>query len=141
MGLGNHRGLAHPALRVITPHPGEAARWFPAPADVAKLSRFEIAQHLACASSIAVLKGHQTLVRGKKISTFINSTGNPGLAQGGTGDVLAGFMAGLLAQPGLRLDPVRTVRFAVWEHGAAADRLEATRRNWTAEDLAGEIGR
>ncbi len=139
--LGNHLWLAPAASRVITPHPGEAARWFPETAEIAKLSRFEIAHHLACASGIAVLKGHQTLVRGKEPPTFINSTGNPGLAQGGTGDVLAGFMAGLLAQPALQRDPLHTARFAVWEHGAAADRLEANRRNWTAEALAGEIGR
>ena len=92
-------------------------------------------------AGIAVLKGHQTLVAGAVAPTFLNPTGNPGLAQGGSGDVLAGFAGGLLAQPALQADPLKTVRYAVWKHGAAADRLEALRRNWTAEDLAAEIGR
>lgn len=70
----------------------------------------------------------------------MNPTGNPHLAQGGSGDVLAGFIAGLLAQPALQHDPGRTLRYAVWQHGAVADALQATRNNWTVEDLVGEIG-
>ena len=62
------------------------------------------------------------------------------LAQGGSGDVLAGFIGGLLAQPGLQTDPGKALRYAVWQHGAAADSLLASRRNWTVEDLAEVIG-
>ncbi len=138
---GDHTWGHRAGLRVITPHPGEAARWF-GEGDLAEVQdRFTAATHLGRVAGIAVLKGHQTLVRGAAEPTFINSTGNPGLAQGGSGDVLAGFLAGLLAQPALQRDPLLTTRYAVWEHGAAADRLEAVRRNWTAEDLAAEIGR
>jgi hydroxyethylthiazole kinase-like uncharacterized protein yjeF len=138
---GHDTWLHHPAVRVITPHPGEAARWFPEGNDGATQDRFGVAARLAAAAGIAALKGHQTLVRSADAPTFINPTGNPGLAQGGSGDTLAGFLAGLLAQPALQSDALRTVRYAVWEHGRAADRLEAQRRNWTAEDLAIEVGR
>jgi NAD(P)H-hydrate repair Nnr-like enzyme with NAD(P)H-hydrate dehydratase domain len=70
----------------------------------------------------------------------MNSSGNPHLAQGGSGDLLAGFIAGLLAQPALAADVGRTLRYAVWQHGAAAEALSARRRNWTVEDLADELG-
>lgn len=70
----------------------------------------------------------------------MNPSGNPHLAQGGSGDVLAGFLAGLLAQPALQADPLKTIRYAVWQHGAAADRLQATRSNWVTEDLVEVVG-
>ncbi len=70
----------------------------------------------------------------------MNPSGNPHLAQGGSGDVLAGFIAGLLAQPELQADTGKTIRYAVWQHGAAADKLEATRANWVVDDLPGELG-
>ena len=72
---------------------------------------------------------------------FVNSSGNTGLAQGGSGDLLAGFIAGWLAQPALRGDPLMALRYAVWEHGAAADRLNEQRENWIIEELAEELGR
>jgi NAD(P)H-hydrate epimerase len=87
-----------------------------------------------------VLKGHQTLIGRSSGDVYVNSSGNPHLAQGGSGDVLAGYLAGLLAQPGLRADPLQTIRYAVWQHGAAADRLQATRPNWVVEDLVEAIG-
>jgi NAD(P)H-hydrate epimerase len=70
----------------------------------------------------------------------VNSSGNPYLAQGGSGDALAGFIGGLLAQPGLQTDPFALLRYAVWQHGAAADRLQAVRRNWGIEELLQELG-
>jgi hydroxyethylthiazole kinase-like uncharacterized protein yjeF len=137
---GHHTWHHHVAPRVITPHPGEATRWFSG--DLMGVGdRPGMVEQLGGVAGIAVLKGHQTLIRGVDEPTFINPTGNPGLAQGGTGDVLAGFLGGLLAQPALQRDPLLTTRYAVCEHGAAADRLESVRRNWTAEDLAAEIGR
>jgi NAD(P)H-hydrate epimerase len=86
------------------------------------------------------LKGNQTLVGRSVGEIFVNSSGNPHLAQGGSGDTLAGFLAGLLAQPALQTDAGKTIRYAVWQHGAAADKLQATRANWIVEDLADEIG-
>jgi ADP-dependent NAD(P)H-hydrate dehydratase / NAD(P)H-hydrate epimerase len=70
----------------------------------------------------------------------VNPSGNPHLAQGGSGDLLAGFIAGLLAQPALAADVGRTLRYAVWQHGAAADALAARRRNWTVDELADDLG-
>ena len=62
------------------------------------------------------------------------------LALGGSGDALAGFLAGLLAQPALQADVEKTIRYAVWQHGAAADELQAKRANWVVEDLVTELG-
>lgn len=70
----------------------------------------------------------------------MNSSGNLPLAKGGSGDVLAGFIAGLLAQPALQRDAGTTLRYDVWQHDAAADALQARRKNWTVEDLLCEIG-
>jgi NAD(P)H-hydrate epimerase len=70
----------------------------------------------------------------------VNSSGNPHLAQGGSGDLLGGFITGLLAQPALQRDPAKTIGYAVWQHGAAADQLQSARTNWTIEDLAQVIG-
>lgn len=87
-----------------------------------------------------VLKGHQTVIGRSEGEVFVNPSGNPYMAQGGSGDVLAGFLAGILAQPLLQADPGRAIRYAVWQHGAAADKLQADRRNWVVEDLIGELG-
>jgi NAD(P)H-hydrate epimerase len=70
----------------------------------------------------------------------VNPSGNPHLAQGGSGDLLSGFIGGLLAQPALQADVAKTLRYAVWQHGAAADKLQAARANWTVEELAETIG-
>ena len=87
-----------------------------------------------------VLKGNQTLIGSSRGTLFVNSSGNPLLAQGGSGDLLAGFIAGLLAQPELQKEPLMALRYAVWAHGAAADRLSRERRNWVVEDLAAALG-
>ena len=86
-----------------------------------------------------VLKGHQTLIGRSSGSVFVNSSGNPYLAQGGSGDVLAGFLAGLLAQPDLQEDILKTICYAVWEHGKAADRLQERQRGWVVEELVEEL--
>ena len=88
-----------------------------------------------------VLKGHQTTIGTMQGDVFVNGSGCPALAQGGSGDVLSGFIAGWLAQPLLRTDAPLAIRYAVWEHGAAADRLEQRQPNWTIEELATELGR
>jgi len=86
-----------------------------------------------------VLKGHQTMVGRDREEIAVNSTGNPHLAQGGSGDLLAGYLAGLLAQPELQRDG-RTLRYAVWQHGLAADALHGRKPNWTVEELADVLG-
>ncbi len=131
------------ALRVITPHPGEAARLLGMTSNNVQTDRpkalREISKRLG--NCWVVLKGHQTLVGRSTGEIFVNSSGNPHLAQGGSGDVLAGFIAGLLAQPALQADVGKTLRYAVWQHGAAADALQAARTNWVVEDLVAELGK
>ncbi len=129
------------AIRILTPHPGEAGRRLDLSAAAVNAGRPAAVRALADSTAWVVLKGHQTLVGTATGPIWVNSTGNSGLAQGGTGDVLSGFIAGLIAQPGLAADPQRTLRYAVWEHGRAADRLETRGRNWTAVELASEVGR
>lgn len=136
------------AIRLITPHPGEAARLLgtnPAkvqedrPGTLRELSR-------RFGNCRVVLKGNQTLVgrdagsQGEGAELFVNCSGNPGLAQGGAGDVLGGYLAGLLAQPDHQEDPLKTICFAVWQHGAAADLLEGARPNWIMDDLLQVLG-
>jgi NAD(P)H-hydrate epimerase len=128
--------------RVLTPHPGEAARLLNSTPQKVQAQRTKALREISRKFSDAwvVLKGHQTLIGRSEGEIFVNPSGNPQLAQGGSGDLLAGFITGLLAQPALAADVGKTLRYAVWEHGAAADKLSATRANWTIEDLAAEIG-
>jgi NAD(P)H-hydrate epimerase len=130
------------ALRVITPHPGEAARLLRSSPQQVQADRLNALRNISqrFGNSWVVLKGHQTLIGRSSGEVYVNSSGNPHLAQGGSGDVLAGFLAGLLAQPGLRADPLQTIRYAVWQHGTAADCLQATRAGWVVEDLIEVIG-
>ena len=129
-------------LRVITPHPGEAARLLRTTTDIIQKNRVESVRELSrrFGDCWVVLKGHQTLVGRGEGEIFVNPSGNPHLAQGGSGDALAGFIAGLLAQPTLQADAGKTIRYAVWQHGAAADKLQASRANWIVEDLPAELG-
>ena len=135
-------GLPDKAIRVITPHPGEAARLLGSSADVVQADRVEALRALSAKFGCCwvVLKGQHTLIGRAEGEVFVNPTGNPALGQGGSGDLLAGYLAGLLAQPLLREDVGRVIRFAVWQHGAAADELAAQAPNWVVEDLAKRIG-
>jgi NAD(P)H-hydrate epimerase len=134
--------LPRDTLRVITPHPGEAARLMQASPRQVQANRLNALRNISTrfGNTWVVLKGHQTLIGRGSGEVYVNSSGNPHLAQGGSGDVLAGYLAGLLAQPALRADPLETIRYAVWQHGAAADALQASRANWVVEDLIDVIG-
>ena len=129
-------------VRVLTPHPGEAARMLNWPVAKIQSQRVTALRELSkkFGGAWIVLKGHQTLIGRADGEIFVNPSGNPHLAQGGSGDLLAGFIAGLLAQPALQMDVEKVLRYAVWQHGAAADELSAARSNWTVEDLAEKIG-
>src|SRR5262249_56849357 len=84
---------------IITPHPGEMARVVGMTTAEVQASRLEIARNFAAAHHVyVVLKGHRTLIATPDEKVFINPTGNPGMATGGTGDVLTGVIAGWLAQ-------------------------------------------
>jgi len=130
------------AIRVITPHPGEAARLLNSTVDKVQADRVEALRTLSAkfGGCWVVLKGQHTLIGRNEGEVFINPTGNPGLGQGGSGDLLAGYLAGLLVQPLLREDVGQTIRYAVWQHGAVADELAAQAPNWVVEDLAKRIG-
>ncbi|HBV95466.1 MAG: carbohydrate kinase [Peptococcaceae bacterium BICA1-7] len=104
---------------VMTPHPGEMARLIGASAGAVQKNRLREA-HLRSAEwgVVLVLKGARTVVASPDGIIYINSTGNPGMATGGSGDVLAGVIAGLAAQ-GMQLD--RSAAAGVYLHGAAGD--------------------
>lgn len=130
--------------RVVTPHPGEAGRLLGVDGGMVQADRQGAVRRLAArwggSDVMVVLKGRHTRMGGATGPVWINSTGNPGLAQGGSGDVLAGYLGGLLAQPGLRGDFRKAVAYGVWRHGAAADALEGTGRAWTVEELVEALG-
>ncbi|MBM4149005.1 MAG: NAD(P)H-hydrate dehydratase [Lentisphaerae bacterium] len=114
---------------VITPHPGEMARMMCSDAAAVQADRAGSARS-ACEKSgaVVVLKGAGTLVAAPGMPTAINLTGNPGMATGGTGDVLAGLIAGLAAQVS---DPRAAAQLGVWIHGRAGD-LAAWRKSEAA---------
>lgn len=134
--------LPKDAIRVITPHPGEAARLLKTTADKIQTDRPHALREISrrFGDCWVVLKGHQTLVGRSTGEISVNNSGNPHLAQGGSGDVLSGYIAGLLAQPALRSDIGKAIRYAVWQHGATADQLSVARRNWVIEDLVMKLG-
>jgi len=106
------------APRVITPHPGEAARLLKSlPSDIQQ-NRAATAKELAERFlSVAVLKGHRTIVTDGK-QAYVNKTGNPGMATGGTGDVLAGMIGALIGQ---KMSPYDAACLGVYTHGKAGD--------------------
>jgi NAD(P)H-hydrate epimerase len=106
---------------VLTPHPGEMARLTGLSVAGVQADRTGIARHFAMKHHcIVVLKGHRSVTALPSGELWINMTGNPGMATGGTGDLLTGLIAGLLAQFPERAAEV--VPAAVWLHGAAGDR-------------------
>ena len=129
-------------VRVLTPHPGEAARLLRSTIPQVQANRLNAVREISkrFGNAWVVLKGHQTLIGRATGEVFVNLSGNPHLAQGGSGDVLSGYIAGWLAQPAMRADVFKTLRYAVWQHGATADHLQATRPNWTIEDLVEALG-
>jgi NAD(P)H-hydrate epimerase len=104
---------------VLTPHPGEMARLAGLPVADIQADRVEVARSFAKKwGLVLVLKGARTVVAGPDGTVFVNPTGNPGMATGGTGDVLAGMIGSLLAQG---LGPVEAATAAVFLHGLAGD--------------------
>jgi NAD(P)H-hydrate epimerase len=108
---------------IITPHPGEMARLVGMSADEVQASRLEVARNFAAAHRVyVVLKGHRTLIATPDARIFINPTGNPGMATGGTGDVLSGALGALLARGS---GPWEAAGAGVYLHGAAGDDVAA----------------
>jgi NAD(P)H-hydrate epimerase len=107
---------------VLTPHPGEMARLLGTSSEEVQRNRVEVARSLAADFGVfVILKGYRTLLAAPSGQVFVNPTGGPGLAKGGSGDVLTGILAGVLAQfPGERVEDVLSL--GVYLHGAAGDR-------------------
>jgi hydroxyethylthiazole kinase-like uncharacterized protein yjeF len=124
--LENPKGLLG-----LTPHPGEMARLVGCSTKEVQSNRVELAQKAAADwNACLVLKGHQTVVASPTGEAFINSTGNPGMGTGGTGDVLTGMLAGLAAQHGRGLNYsgyTQLLAFGVYLHGLAGDIAYAER--------------
>jgi NAD(P)H-hydrate epimerase len=105
---------------VITPHPGEMSRLTGLSIAEIQANRLEIARKFARERElIVVLKGHRTLIAAPDGTVWVNPTGNPGMATGGTGDVLTGMVAGLIAQHPQH--PLEATALAVYLHGLAGD--------------------
>lgn len=134
-------GVSGNGIRVVTPHPGEAARLLGCTTADVQSDRPAAVRALSARTGGAwvVLKGQHTLVGCGAGAIWWNGTGNPSMAQGGTGDILAGYLGGLLAQPAGAADPLRAIRAAVWRHGAAADFLDGHGFPWVTEDLVGML--
>jgi hydroxyethylthiazole kinase-like uncharacterized protein yjeF len=105
---------------IITPHPGEMGRLMNLTTAQVQERRIEIAREFAAKQHcIVVLKGYRTLVAEPSGTVWVNTTGNPGMAAGGTGDILTGMIAGAIAQHPTQIVPAVTQ--AVFLHGLAGD--------------------
>lgn len=124
--LNAGRLFPHPVGElVVTPHPGEMSRLTGLSASALAADRAGLACRFAREwDAVVVLKGAGTIVAAPDGRCALNTTGNPGLARGGSGDVLAGMLAALLA---CGLSGYDAACCAVWLHGAAADRAAAVR--------------
>ena len=142
--LGEGKNFPHPAGElIVTPHPGEMARLTGISAaefNHSPESRAKIAQEYAKRwNAVVVLKGAGTIITAPDGRVRVNTTGNPGLARGGSGDVLAGMTAALLA---CKLPAFDAASAAVCLHGAAADHAAKTHGEYgmLPHDLFPELG-
>lgn len=108
-----------PENSVLTPHPKEAARLLGVETDMILSDIEYYAKEISKKyNSVTVLKTHNTVVCSKKLEIYVNNTGNSAMAKAGSGDVLAGMIAGLLAQ---RCEPFYAAKLGVYLHGLAGD--------------------
>ncbi|HVP67840.1 MAG TPA: NAD(P)H-hydrate dehydratase [Anaeromyxobacteraceae bacterium] len=142
--FAEHPGLIASVARwspvVMTPHPGEMARLLGTSVEEVQADRLELAQRKAREwGAVVILKGARTVVADPDSIPAVVSTGNPGMATGGTGDVLAGLVGAMLASH----LPIRdAARSATWVHGRAGD-IAARRlgqRGLLAGDLCDALG-
>jgi NAD(P)H-hydrate epimerase len=124
-------------VRVLTPHPGEMARLTGKTTAEILAHRIDAAREFARHHGVTlVLKGSRTLTAAPDGNVWVNPTGNPGMATGGTGDVLTGLISGLLAQFPQR-SPTEVVAAGVFLHGRAGDM--AVREMGEASLIAGDL--
>lgn len=125
---------------VLTPHPGEFARLTGVSSAEVQQRRRQLAEEFAAKYRLVLLlKGHETVITDGS-RTSINTTGNPGMATGGSGDVLTGIIAAFMAQ---KLPPLDAARLGAWVHGRAGDLAadELSQVALTATDLVGYLPR
>jgi NAD(P)H-hydrate epimerase len=104
---------------VVTPHPGEMARLCKSSSQDVQSQRITLAKKFSLKYNvITVLKGHQTVVVDKQGSVYVNTTGNPGMASAGVGDVLTGMIASFIAQG---LETYGAAKLGVYLHGLSGD--------------------
>ena len=140
--LAAGEAFPHPAGElIVTPHPGEMARLTGLSAAQINADREETARTYAQKwNVVVVLKGSRTVVAAPDGRVRVNPTGNPGLARGGSGDVLSGMTAALLA---CGLPAFEAAACAVYLHGAAADRTAAVLGEYgmLPHDILPQLGR
>jgi NAD(P)H-hydrate epimerase len=108
-----------PGPRLLTPHPGEMARMLGCAVAAVQADRIEVVRAVCARHRVwAVLKGAGSVIGAPDGRVFINSTGNPGMATGGSGDVLTGMAGAFLARG---LEPLHALQSAVLLHGLAGD--------------------
>ena len=124
---------------VMTPHPGEMARLCGFATPEVQADRIRIATEFAGKwNAVVVLKGYHSVIAAPNGDVFVNTTGNAGLAKGGSGDVLTGLLAALIAQFGAQ-DLYRVVALGTYLHGRAAELVSA--ESDESGVLAGEVAR
>jgi NAD(P)H-hydrate epimerase len=119
--LAGHLDLLRHAAgpRVLTPHPGEMARMLGTTIEAVQADRIEVTRTFAREHGVAIaLKGAHTVIGGPDGHVTINPTGNPGMAKGGSGDVLTGIVGALLAR---EIEPAAALRAGCYLHGLAGD--------------------
>lgn len=138
-GLQCLRERKHPV--VLTPHPGEAGRLLEALGEksIAELGRSGAAEIISRRTgAIVLLKGAGTVVTSDRQGTYINTTGNPGMATGGSGDVLTGVIASLVSSG---IDPFDAARSGAFMHGLAGDIAAGIYGQWgmTAAEIENSL--
>ncbi|HSB03864.1 MAG TPA: NAD(P)H-hydrate dehydratase [Thermodesulfobacteriota bacterium] len=124
---------------ILTPHPGEMGRLTGLTSNQVMGDRLGISRKFSQSHQVyLVLKGYRTLIATPQGEIFINPTGNPGMASGGTGDVLTGMIGGLICQG---FDILPSLQMAVYLHGLAGDRVasEKGEKSLVATDLIEQI--
>jgi len=124
---------------VVTPHPGEMARLTGLPVNASLGGKERVAKTFANKYNVVcVLKGHRTVVARPDGKTYVNNTGNPGMAKGGTGDVLTGMIASFIGQG---IGPFEAASLGVYLHGLAGDLAakEKGEASMLASDLLDKI--
>jgi ADP-dependent NAD(P)H-hydrate dehydratase / NAD(P)H-hydrate epimerase len=115
-------------MLMLTPHPGEFARLLGVSTQNVLINRIELSREFALKHQLhLILKGHRTVYASPSGQLYVNLTGNPGMATGGSGDVLTGMLAGLVAQSlGIRVPFEEVIPLTLYLHGLAGDLAKET---------------